>query len=112
MAGRGGVRRRHVHGHHGHDHRQRCLAFDAGLTTFPQAFGLVLMVQVTSRIYPRVGPRRMLAIGLFNIHHPRLIELPYRHHGPGGVIRIGPGRVQGLAGPIIRHQPSVKGEVP
>ena len=39
-------------------------AFDAGLTTFPQAVGMVLMVQVTSRLYPRVGPRRMLAIGL------------------------------------------------
>jgi len=39
-------------------------AFDAGLTTFPQAVGMVLMVQVTSRLYPRVGPRRMLAIGV------------------------------------------------
>src|SRR6266851_5300398 len=25
---------------------------------------MVLMVQVTSRLYPRVGPRRMLAIGV------------------------------------------------
>jgi EmrB/QacA subfamily drug resistance transporter len=39
-------------------------AFDAGLTTFPQAIGMVLMVQVSSRLYPYVGPRRMLAIGL------------------------------------------------
>jgi MFS family permease len=39
-------------------------AFEAGLTTFPQAIGMVLMVQVSSRLYPRVGPRRMLAIGL------------------------------------------------
>jgi EmrB/QacA subfamily drug resistance transporter len=39
-------------------------AFDAGLTTFPQAIGMIVMVQVSSRLYPRVGPRRMLAIGL------------------------------------------------
>jgi EmrB/QacA subfamily drug resistance transporter len=39
-------------------------AFEAGLTTFPQAIGMILMVQVTSRLYPRLGPRRMLAIGL------------------------------------------------
>jgi EmrB/QacA subfamily drug resistance transporter len=39
-------------------------AFDAGLTTFPQAIGMVLMVQVTSRLYPHLGPRRMLLIGL------------------------------------------------
>jgi hypothetical protein len=36
-------------------------AFEAG---FPQAIGMILMVQVSGRLYPRVGPRRMLAIGL------------------------------------------------
>src|SRR5579859_3090213 len=39
-------------------------AFEAGLTTFPQAIGMVLMVQISGRLYPRLGPRRMLAIGL------------------------------------------------
>jgi EmrB/QacA subfamily drug resistance transporter len=39
-------------------------AFDAGLTTFPQALGMIVMAQVSSRLYPLVGPRRMLAIGL------------------------------------------------
>jgi EmrB/QacA subfamily drug resistance transporter len=39
-------------------------AFDAGLTTFPQAIALILMAPVTSRLYPHVGPRRMMAIGL------------------------------------------------
>jgi EmrB/QacA subfamily drug resistance transporter len=42
-------------------------AFDSGLATFPQAFGVVLMVQVTSRIYPKVGPRRLLMIGLTGV---------------------------------------------
>jgi EmrB/QacA subfamily drug resistance transporter len=39
-------------------------AFESGLTTFPQAIGVVTMVQVSSRLYPRVGPRRLLLIGL------------------------------------------------
>jgi EmrB/QacA subfamily drug resistance transporter len=39
-------------------------AFDAGLTTFPQAIGMMLMVQVSSRLYPSLGPRKMLSIGL------------------------------------------------
>lgn len=39
-------------------------AFDSGLTTFPQAFGVVMMVQVTGRIYPIIGPRRMLMVGM------------------------------------------------
>ncbi len=39
-------------------------AFESGLTTFPQAIGVVTMVQVSSRLYPRVGPRRLLMIGL------------------------------------------------
>jgi predicted MFS family arabinose efflux permease len=39
-------------------------AFDSGLTTLPQAIGMVLMTQATSRLYPRLGPRRMLAVAL------------------------------------------------
>ncbi len=42
-------------------------AFESGLATFPQAFGVVMMVQVTGRIYPIVGPRRMLMIGLTGV---------------------------------------------
>jgi EmrB/QacA subfamily drug resistance transporter len=40
-------------------------AFEAGLTTFPQAVGMGIFLQFTSRLYPRVGPRRMMAFGLF-----------------------------------------------
>jgi MFS family permease len=39
-------------------------ALESGLTTFPQALGMLIMVSVTSRLYPRVGPKRMLAIAL------------------------------------------------
>jgi len=38
-------------------------AFESGLTTFPQAFGTVIMVQVASRIYPRLGARWSMLIG-------------------------------------------------
>jgi hypothetical protein len=39
-------------------------AFESGLTTFPQALGMMLIVQVSSRIYRHVGPRRMLPVAL------------------------------------------------
>ena len=42
-------------------------ALESGLTTFPQALGMLLMVPVTGRLYPRVGPRRMLVIALVGI---------------------------------------------
>jgi EmrB/QacA subfamily drug resistance transporter len=39
-------------------------ALESGLTTFPQAIGVVLSSQIVGRLYPRVGPRRLMAIGL------------------------------------------------
>ncbi|MDP9237961.1 MAG: multidrug efflux MFS transporter [Chloroflexota bacterium] len=39
-------------------------ALESGLTTFPQAIGLMLVAQPASRIYRVVGPRRMIATGL------------------------------------------------
>jgi EmrB/QacA subfamily drug resistance transporter len=41
--------------------------FESGLTTFPQAFGTVAMVPVASRIYHRIGPRRMMMTGMAGI---------------------------------------------
>jgi EmrB/QacA subfamily drug resistance transporter len=40
-------------------------AFQTGLAIFPLAIGMGLTAQLTSRIYGRVGPRRMIAFGLF-----------------------------------------------
>lgn len=37
---------------------------DAGLTTFPEAIGVVTSTQIVARLYPRVGPRRLMAGGL------------------------------------------------
>ena len=42
-------------------------ALKSGLTTFPQALGMLLMVPLSSRLYPRVGPRRMLTLALVGI---------------------------------------------
>ena len=36
----------------------------AGVTTFPEAIAILLTTQLTSRLYPVVGPRRLLAGGL------------------------------------------------
>ncbi|HEU5227920.1 MAG TPA: MDR family MFS transporter [Ktedonobacteraceae bacterium] len=39
-------------------------ALDSGLTTFPDALGVVLSTQIAAWLYPRVGPRRLIAGGL------------------------------------------------
>jgi EmrB/QacA subfamily drug resistance transporter len=36
----------------------------SGLTTFPEALGVVCSTQLVARLYPRVGPRRLMAGGL------------------------------------------------
>ncbi len=39
-------------------------AFSSGLTTFPEAVGVLLSSRLVARLYPRVGPRRLMAGGL------------------------------------------------
>ena len=39
----------------------------SGLSTFPEALGVMLGAQVATRIYPRIGPRRIIAAGLTSI---------------------------------------------
>lgn len=36
----------------------------SGLTTFPEALGVVISTQVVARLYPRIGPRRLMSGGL------------------------------------------------
>ena len=38
---------------------------DAGLTTFPQAVGILVSSQISGRMYPHVGPRRLIVGGMF-----------------------------------------------
>ncbi len=40
-------------------------ALQSGLTTFPQALGVMISSQLVGRLYHRVGPRRLIASGMF-----------------------------------------------
>ena len=37
---------------------------ESGLTSFPEALGVVISTQLVARLYPRIGPRRLMAGGL------------------------------------------------
>jgi MFS family permease len=39
----------------------------AGLLTFPEAIGIMVGTQIASRLYRRVGPRRLVAAGQFTV---------------------------------------------
>jgi EmrB/QacA subfamily drug resistance transporter len=39
-------------------------ALHSGLTTFPQALGLIAVSRFAAKLYPRIGPRRMAAVGM------------------------------------------------
>lgn len=41
--------------------------FEAGITTAPEAIGVVTSTQIVARIYPRVGPRRLMSFGLSGV---------------------------------------------
>lgn len=42
-------------------------AFQSGLTTFPQAVGVMISSQIVGRLYPTVGPRRLIGFGLLGV---------------------------------------------
>lgn len=42
-------------------------ALTSGLTTFPEAIGVLVSSQVVGWLYPRVGPRRLMAAGLAGV---------------------------------------------
>lgn len=42
-------------------------ALTSGLTTFPEALGVVLSTQLVARLYPKIGPRRLMAGGLIGV---------------------------------------------
>ncbi len=41
--------------------------FESGLTTMPEAIGVVVATQLVARIYPRFGPRRLMSGGLLGV---------------------------------------------
>jgi EmrB/QacA subfamily drug resistance transporter len=42
-------------------------ALNAGLSTFPEALGVMGGAQIAARLYPRIGPRRMLTGGMLGV---------------------------------------------
>ncbi|MGI8554082.1 MAG: DHA2 family efflux MFS transporter permease subunit [Dehalococcoidia bacterium] len=42
-------------------------ALSSGLTTFPEALGVLLSTQLVARLYPRIGPRRLMAWGMLGV---------------------------------------------
>jgi EmrB/QacA subfamily drug resistance transporter len=42
-------------------------AFDSGLTTFPEAIGVLVSSQIAARLYLHVGPRRLMVGGLLAV---------------------------------------------
>ena len=55
-------------------------AIQSGLTTFPQAVGMILASQVAGRVYHSVGPRRLVIGGLVAM---TLVTLPFAWVGFG-----------------------------
>ncbi len=41
--------------------------FETGLTTAPEAIGVVTSTQIVARVYPRIGPRRLMSVGLLGV---------------------------------------------
>jgi MFS family permease len=41
--------------------------FESGLTTFPQAIGVIVSSQLVGRLYHRVGPRRLIVYGMLGM---------------------------------------------
>jgi predicted MFS family arabinose efflux permease len=41
--------------------------FESGITTMPEAIGVVVSTQLVARLYPRLGPRRLMSGGLIGV---------------------------------------------
>ena len=42
-------------------------ALQSGLTTFPQAIGMMIAIRFVAKLYPKVGPRRIVIVGLLAV---------------------------------------------
>jgi EmrB/QacA subfamily drug resistance transporter len=41
--------------------------FQSGTTTFPEALGVLTSTQLVARLYPRIGPRRLMTAGMIGV---------------------------------------------
>jgi len=55
-------------------------AIQSGLTTFPQAIGMIIASQIVGRLYHTVGPRRMIVAGIFML---AVVTTPFLFFGYG-----------------------------
>ena len=55
-------------------------ALQSGLTTFPQAVGVVISSQLVGRLYHRVGPRRLIVFGMLGMS---AVTMPLAFSGLG-----------------------------
>jgi EmrB/QacA subfamily drug resistance transporter len=42
-------------------------ALESGLATFPQAIGMMIAIPIVARLYPRIGPKRLVLSGLVTV---------------------------------------------
>jgi EmrB/QacA subfamily drug resistance transporter len=64
-------------------------ALKTGLLTFPEAFGVMITSQIVSRIYPKVGPRRLMSVGLAGIAASALmLSFTDQHTSPAIFVAI------------------------
>lgn len=61
---------------------------ESGLTTFPEALGVVVSTQIVARLYPSVGPRRLMAGGLVGLTLSILLLAIFGLVGDPWVVRI------------------------
>jgi EmrB/QacA subfamily drug resistance transporter len=61
---------------------------ESGLTTFPEAIGVVVSTQLVARIYPRIGPRRLMSGGLFGMAAVLILLCTVNLNSSDWIVRI------------------------
>ncbi len=61
---------------------------ESGLTTFPEALGVVTSTQIVARLYPRIGPRRLMAGGLVGLTAAILLMAMFGLTGDPWLVRV------------------------
>jgi EmrB/QacA subfamily drug resistance transporter len=62
--------------------------FESGSTTFPEALGVLASTQLVARLYPRIGPRRLMAGGMAGVGAVALIMSRLTLEGGPWAVRL------------------------